>query len=168
VGIAPLEADIEAMRRTVRGLEAAIEARDSSRARELLCPHLSEKAQNRVLETVEARVRSLPPGSRYRLRSDFTSAGVVPTGPHLVQLQVTGTITHEGADQNAPVYLELDSNETDGRRQWLLHRVSFSGVRVGPSPSSVGWMVGGVVAFVVVGIVIVVAIRRRRGKRVYF
>jgi hypothetical protein len=164
LGIAPLEADLEAMRETLRQLEAALDAREPARVEELLSPELGDEEREGVLEAARARIRSLPQGATYAVRSDIGPGAVVPVGPERVQVQVTGTIRDErGGSESGAVYLELSADESGGRRRWLIRTLRFSGVRSGPTPAgAAGLAAAGVLAGVLLVAAFLILLRRRR------
>ena len=165
LAIAPLEADLEAMRGTVVALERAIAAREPQDAEPLVAPGLSPASVEAIERAVAARVAALPEGASYEIRSDFGFGAVVPTGPDQVRLQVTGTVLDPAAG-SAPgaVHLELRAVEDGGRRRWLLTSVAFSGIRTRPSAGSVAALVVGasVAGAALVGALLLALARRRR------
>jgi hypothetical protein len=146
------------MRRTLADLESTVVERRPEGAADLVVPDLPEPARQAILEAVEARVRTLPEGARFRLRSDIGEGAVVPIGPERVQVQVRSTTTVNGTEEPGAVYLELQAVETEGRRRWLLRSVRWSGVSSGPGAGSLAGIViaGCVAGAALVGVVLLV------------
>lgn len=128
MGIAPTAHDLAAMRRTVRGLERVInEGGAAEQTRDLVSPNVTDANRDAIIELVRQIADALPPDSRYELRSDFTGAALVPTGPDRVQLQITATRIIRFAISDESVQLELEAVETEARRRWLLSDLNFPG-----------------------------------------
>lgn len=128
VGIAPTEADVEAMRRTIKRLEGVINRGGApGDAQPLLSPHLTEADRDAILHLIEELGTSLPEDSAYHIRTDFTRASLTPTGTEKVQLQVTATQIIRFAMHDESIQLELEAVESDGRRRWLISDLGFPG-----------------------------------------
>lgn len=167
LGIAPLEADLVAMRRTLAALEEALASRRPEAVAPLLAADLPEPAREAALDAAGARVRSLPPEADYSLRTDVGPGAVVPIGPERVQLQVTGTV-HLGGGGTEPgaVYLELGAEEQAGRRRWALRALRFAGIASGPTPTgAAATIVAGVAAGVLLVGLALLALRSRARRR---
>jgi hypothetical protein len=127
--IAPMEADIEAMRRTLRSLETLVDERASDRVDDLISPRATPARRRGITQAVEGQIRSLPEKARFSLRSDIGQGAIVPIGPERVQVQVSSTIGAGASRRTGRIDLELEAVEQGGRRRWLLIDAVFPGQR---------------------------------------
>jgi hypothetical protein len=127
--IAPIEADVEAMRRTLQSLEALVDERRGDRIDELISPGVSEPQRRAIVQAAADQIASMPAGARFAMRTDIGRGAVVPVGPERVQVQVTCDVGAGAARRSGRVDLQLQAVERGGRRQWLLTEVVFPGQR---------------------------------------
>jgi hypothetical protein len=127
--IAPIEADIEAMRRTLRSLEALVDERRDERIEELIAPGLSEPQRRAIVQATQGQIASMPARARFDMRTDIGRGAIVPVGPERVQVQVTCDVGEGPSRRSGRVDLQLQAVERAGRRQWLLVELVFPGQR---------------------------------------
>jgi len=169
LGIAPMEVDLVAMRQTLGRLNELVGQRQPEKINDLISPHITEPQQRAIVLAVEGFVASLPADSQFDLRTDIGRNAVVPMGPERVMVQVSSTTTggREGSSrQRAPVSVQLQGVEQDGRRVWLISELIFPGqspVLTGGFPISLPVAAGVVVLFLAAGGAAVI-IRRRRAR----
>lgn len=127
VGISPHEADLAAMRLTLRQLEALINDREPERLEALLSPRISDPQRQAIQQSVEALIESLPAEATYQLRTDIGRGALVPVGPDLIQIQVRGTAVVGESREGGPITAQLEATEHDGGRRWLFVDLLFPG-----------------------------------------
>lgn len=127
--IAPIEADLEAMRHTLRSLETLVDERRGERIDELISPHVSEPQRRAITQAALEHIASMAEGARFAMRTDIGRGAVVPVGPERVQVQVACEVGAGPSRRTGRVDLELQAVERGGRRQWLLAEAVFPGQR---------------------------------------
>lgn len=166
LSIAPMEADLQAMRRTLKRVEQIVQERAPEKIRPLLSPSLTPERHQAAADAVAFRVKTLPPEVTYYLRSDVGMGAVVPFAPDRVRLQVVATVDHgEGQLQSENVRFELEAVESQSRRQWLIRSISFSERHRGPPmerPSRWPWVVAAAAAALAVAVAGGLLWRRRK------
>lgn len=165
MGIAPIEEDLEAMRKTLRQLEESVSKRNPENAFSLIAPELTTPQQRGIKQAINQVVGSLGPDTRFHMRTEIGRGALVPTGPERIQVQVNGTKVINEARTRGPIQIEFEAHETKTSRRWLLRQVTFFGQRpilTGGFPGYFPYAAGGVGLFILVLIVLLVVRRRRR------
>lgn len=128
VSIAPLEADIRSMQRTLRELQELVNERDPDAVEELISPNIGAPHREAIMTAAGSFIDSLPEDTRYEIRTDIGRSALVPVGPERMQLQVRGTkIVGSNRRGDGLVSLQLEAVETDHRRRWLIRELRFPG-----------------------------------------
>lgn len=128
VGIAPLDADMQSMRRTLRELQELVNERDPEAVQELISPNTGEPHREAILSAARSFIDSLPEDTRYEIRTDIGRNALVPVGPEKMQVQVRGTeVVGDRRGGAGLVSLQLEAVETEDRRQWLITELRFPG-----------------------------------------
>jgi len=168
MGIAPLEADLVAMQRTLRRLETLVNERRAQDIDTLISPRVTEPHQQGIVLATRSFIADLPRDAQFHLRTDVGRGAVVPIGPERVQIQVSSTIERGTSRRTGRVDVELEAVEQRGQRQWLLVELVFPGqspILTGGFP--VGHLVAivAVVALPIIAIIGIVIRRRRRARQ---
>jgi hypothetical protein len=166
IGIAPLEADIQAMQRTLGDIQALVNDRDPDAVEALISPNIGSPHRDAIMAATRSFIGSLPANVRYEIRTDIGRNALVPVGPERMEVQVRGTRVVEGRRGGAGmVSLQLEAVEADGQRRWLLTELRFPGqgtILVGGWPWTETAL--GALAFTVIGLLLW-RWRRRRSRR---
>lgn len=162
--IAPIEADLEAMRRTLESLEALVDERRGARIDELISPRVPEPQRRAIAQATRDQIASMPAKARFDLRTDIGRGAVVPVGPERVRVQVNCDVGSGTSRRSGRVDLELQAVERGGRRQWLLAELVFPGQR--PVLAD-GFAAGPLIALLAVLAIpiVLLAFRRWRARR---